>query len=84
MAASESHSITLPARLRLSQAAAHLDISPCSLADRGWRLKHRIPVIKVGHAVVFDRAAQDRWVARQAERPIHTPEDPSDGEGGER
>ncbi len=69
-------------RLRIPDAALYLGISPRSLADRGWRLKHGIPAIKVGRAVVFDQATLDRWLSRHAERRLHTPEDPRDGENG--
>jgi len=73
--------VILPPRLRLRQAAAHLGISPRSLADRGWRLKHGIPTLKVGRAVVFDRAALDAWLRRHAERPLREIA-PTEAEGG--
>jgi hypothetical protein len=55
-------------RLRLREAAEYLAVSPRSLADRGWRLKHGIPCFRVGKAVVFDATALDRWLARHQER----------------
>jgi hypothetical protein len=55
-------------RLRLREAAEYLAVSPRSLADRGWRLKHGIPCFRVGKAVVFDAAALDGWLARHQER----------------
>ncbi len=57
-----------PLRLRLPQAAAYLAVSPRSLADRGWRLRLGIPAYKVGAALIFDRAALDRWLAKHQER----------------
>jgi flavin-dependent dehydrogenase len=56
------------ARLRLKEAAAYLAVSPRSLADRGWRLRLGIPCFKIGSALVFDRAALDRWLAKHQER----------------
>jgi len=58
----------LPVRLRLPQAAQYLAVSPRSLADRGWRLRLGIPCFKIGSALVFDRAALDRWLAKHQER----------------
>ncbi len=55
-------------RLRLHAAARYLGVSPKSLADRGWRRKHAIPSLKLGRAVVYDRADLDRWLARHRER----------------
>ena len=57
-------------RLRIRGAAAHLGISPRSLADRAWRLRHGIPAARVGRAVVFDRVALDRWLAKHQERSL--------------
>jgi len=71
----------VPFRLRLPQAAEYLGVSPRSLADRGWRLKHGIPAFKVGSILVFDRAALDRWLAKHQERRLSALEDPKDGEG---
>lgn len=74
-----------PPRLRVRGAAAFLGVSPRSLASRGWRIKHGIPTLRVGRAVVFDAAALDHWLRRHQERPIRALEDPADGEnGGER
>ncbi len=61
-------SAAFPVRLRLPQAAEYLAVSPRSLSDRGWRLKHGIPCFKLGKAVIFDRAALDRWLAKHQER----------------
>ena len=65
---SPASTTTFVARLRLKEAAAYLAVSPRSLADRGWRLKHGIPCFRVGKAVVFDATALDRWLARHQER----------------
>lgn len=59
----------LPPRLRLAEAAWYTGLSPKSLGDRGWRRRHGVPAIKVGRAVLFDRAALDTWLARRRERP---------------
>jgi hypothetical protein len=57
---------TLPStrRLRLSEAAAYLGVSPRTLSNRGWRAKHRIPMHKIGHIVVFDSGHLDVWLKR--------------------
>ena len=60
--------IEFPPRLRLHDAAAYIGVSRRSLADRGWRRRHSIPSIKIGRAVVFDRAELDRWLANHKER----------------
>jgi hypothetical protein len=71
-----------PARFRVRDAARFLGVSHRSLADRGWRLKHGIPCFKVGAALVFDRGALDRWLAKHQERRLSVLENPGDGEGG--
>ena len=81
---STSPNSNLPIRLRLKQAAEYLAVSPRSLADRGWRFKHGIPALKIGRAVVFDRLALDRWLARHQERPLRALEDPTGENGGRR
>ncbi len=64
------HSVppSLPPRLRLKAAAEYVGLSPKSLGDRGWRRRHGIPCLKIGRAVVFDRADLDRWLAKHKER----------------
>lgn len=69
-ASSFSATTDSPVRLRVKEAAAYLAVSPRSLADRGWRLRLGIPTFKVGSALVFDRAALDRWLARHQERSL--------------
>jgi hypothetical protein len=61
---------SFPPRMRLQQAAIYLGISGKSLADRSWRLKHGIPAIKLGRALIFDRTDLDQWLDRKKERPI--------------
>ncbi len=55
-------------RFRVGPAAEYLGVSPRSLGSRGWRLRHGIPTLKIGRALVFDKAALDRWLAKHAER----------------
>jgi excisionase family DNA binding protein len=53
--------------LTIQEAADYLGISRASLAGRGWRIKNRLPAIKVGRAVRFDTQALDRWIERHRE-----------------
>ena len=57
-------------RFRVGAAAEYLGVSPRSLGSRGWRLRLGIPCYKVGSALVFDRVALDRWLAKHQERSI--------------
>jgi hypothetical protein len=57
-------------RLRTKDAARYVGVSPRSLASRGWRLKHGLPTIRIGRALVFDSEALDRWLAKHAERRV--------------
>jgi len=54
--------------LTIQEAAEYLGLSPRSLAGRGWRMKNRLPAIKVGRSVRFDKEALDRWIDRHRER----------------
>ena len=54
--------------LTIQEAADFLGISRVSLAGRGWRIKNRLPAIKVGRSVRFDKEALDRWIDRHRER----------------
>lgn len=58
-----------PPRLRVREAAQYLGVSARSLASRAWRIRHRIPTLRIGRVVVFDPVSLDRWIARHAERP---------------
>jgi predicted DNA-binding transcriptional regulator AlpA len=51
-------------RLRLPDAAVFLGITRRTLASKGWRIKHRVPTIAIGRALVFDTGALDRWLAQ--------------------
>jgi excisionase family DNA binding protein len=65
--------------LTIQEAAEYLGLSPRSLAGRGWRMKNRLPAIKVGRSVRFDKEALDRWIDRHRERlprSFGTMEDP--------
>jgi hypothetical protein len=42
-------------------------MSRASLAGRGWRIKNRLPAIKIGRAVRFDLQMLDRWIERHHE-----------------
>lgn len=55
-------SLPLPSRLLLTteQAADY-----CGVSVNTFRAHVRIPPVKIGHSVRFDRRALDRWVARQ-------------------
>jgi len=55
-------------RLRLPEAAEYLGVTRRTLASTGWRIKHRIPTIAIGRALVFDTAALDGWLAQHAVR----------------
>ncbi len=60
---------TVPSRrLRLAEAAQYLGVTRRTLASRGWRIKHKIPHIAIGRALVFDTGALDRWLAQRAVR----------------
>jgi len=54
--------------LTIQEAAEYLGLSPRSVAGRGWRMKNRLPAIKVGRSVRFDKEALDRWIDRHRER----------------
>ncbi len=54
--------------LTIQEAADYLGLSRASLAGRGWRIKNRLPAIKVGRFVRFDKEALDRWIDRHRER----------------
>ena len=57
----------MPPRLRVKPASDYIGVSHRSLASRDWRKKRNIPAIKIGRAVVFDRDALDRWLAKHTE-----------------
>jgi excisionase family DNA binding protein len=54
--------------LTVQEAADYLGMSRASLAGRGWRVKNRLPAIKIGQAVRFDIQMLDRWIERHRER----------------
>jgi excisionase family DNA binding protein len=54
--------------LTTQEAADYLGLARASLAGRGWRIKNRLPAIKVGRSVRFDKEALDRWIDRHRER----------------
>jgi excisionase family DNA binding protein len=54
--------------LTIQEAAEYLGLSPRSLAGRGWRMKNRLPAIRVGRSVRSDKEALDRWIDRHRER----------------
>jgi excisionase family DNA binding protein len=54
--------------LTIQEAADYLGLSRASLAGRGWRIKNRLPAIKVGRSVRFDKESLDRWIDRHRER----------------
>jgi len=53
--------------LTVQEAADYLGMSRASLAGRGWRIKNRLPAIKIGRAVRFDIQMIDRWIERHRE-----------------
>lgn len=53
--------------LTVQEAADYLGMSRASLAGRGWRIKNRLPAIKIGRAVRFDLQMLDRWIERHRE-----------------
>lgn len=53
--------------LTVQEAAGYLGMSRASLAGRGWRINNRLPAIKIGWAVRFDRRMLDRWIERHQE-----------------
>ncbi len=53
--------------LTVQEAADYLGMSRASLAGREWRIKNRLPAIKVGRAIRFDLQMLDRWIERHRE-----------------
>src|SRR5690606_15218147 len=55
-------SLPLPSRLLLNQeqAAAY-----CGVSVNQFRAHVKVPPVKIGHSVRYDRRALDRWAARQ-------------------
>ena len=53
--------------LMIQEAADYLGTSRTSLAGRGWRIRNRLPAIKIGRAVRFDLQMLDRWIERHRE-----------------
>ena len=51
----------------IQEAADYLGTSRTSLAGRGWRIRNRLPAIKIGRAVRFDLQMLDRWIERHRE-----------------
>ena len=49
------------------RGADNLGLRRASLAGRGWRIKNRLPAIKIGRAVRFDLQMLDRWIERHRE-----------------
>jgi hypothetical protein len=56
-------------RFRLSDAARYLRISEHSLASARWRRLREIPTLRIGRALLFDRAELDCWLEANRERP---------------
>lgn len=54
--------------LTVQAAAGGLRAARAALAGRGWWVKNRLPAIKVGRSVRFDREALDRWIERHREQ----------------
>ena len=67
---SDDRNIQFPPRLRVPTAAQYIGVSERSVASPNWRKRHGIPFFRVGRAIVFDRAALDRWLAKHAERRV--------------
>lgn len=56
-------------KLLLAEAAAFLRVSPRSLGSRAWRQKLRIPALRCGRRLLFDRDDLNEWLARHPEPP---------------
>jgi glutathione S-transferase len=56
-------------RLRLADAARYLGVAPRSLASGAWRRRHRIPVLRIGRALIFETDFIDRWLEQHREKP---------------
>jgi hypothetical protein len=63
----EFHPYLQRPHLRVKAAALYLGISPESLAQRNWRLRHGIPWHRIGKAVVFDPDQLDAWLRSYGE-----------------
>lgn len=53
--------------LTVQEAADYLGMSRASLAGRGWRIRNRLPAVKIGRTIRFDLQMLDRWIERHRE-----------------
>ncbi len=60
--------LTTSASVRVRDAARFLGVSHRSLNSRAWRLKHGVPALRLGRALVFDLAQLEAWLHRHSER----------------
>jgi hypothetical protein len=59
-----------PERMDSKQAGAYLGLSPATLEVDRCRRRLRLPYLKVGKRVLYERAALDRWLAeRRVDEP---------------
>jgi excisionase family DNA binding protein len=63
-------------RLTTRQAAEYLGISPKTLSQKFFRLRHQIPHMQLGPRMLrFDSAQLDRWLQKRSVRyPPETPQ----------
>lgn len=54
-----------PERMRRDQAAEYIGLTARSLGVEPVRKRLRIPYVKVGRNVIYERAALDRWLAER-------------------
>ena len=68
----KQHTPIPPRCLRAPDAAPCIGVSPRTLASRSWRIRNRVPALRVGMCVVYDPVALLRWLRSHPERP-HSP-----------
>ncbi len=56
---------TFPERMSRAQAAEYLGLSPKTLCVEVCRRRLRVPYIKAGRKVVYERVALERWLAER-------------------
>ena len=60
----------MPVFLTTAETAAFLRVSPATLAVDRCRRRWRVPFIKIGGRVVYDRNAVLRWIADRSNAPM--------------
>ena len=73
----------VPPRMKLAEASAYVGCARRTLGDSRWRRRHRVPAIRLGRLLLFDRAALDAWLGRHRE-PLPRPAGPGERDEGTR